>query len=78
MSPFCHDTDLDHDGGSGDEVTEDHVGSPERLQLHCQLNKHRRGKVENLNTRTTQRMKCLPNRCDLPTASRRSFADTAS
>ena len=31
MSAFSHDTDFDHDGGSGDEVTADHVGSPERL-----------------------------------------------
>ena len=37
-----------------------------------------RGKVEHLNTRMVQKMKCLPNRCDLPTASRRSFADAAS
>ena len=31
MSAFCHLTDLDHGGASGDEVTADHVGSPERL-----------------------------------------------
>ena len=31
MSAFCHLTDFDHGGASGDEVTADHVGSPERL-----------------------------------------------
>ena len=31
ISPFCQETDLDHGGGSGEDVTEDHVGSPERL-----------------------------------------------
>ena len=31
MSAFCQLTDLDHGGASGDDVTADHVGSPERL-----------------------------------------------
>ena len=31
MSAFCHDTDLDQGGGSGDDVTDDQLGSPERL-----------------------------------------------
>lgn len=31
MSPFAHVTDLDQGGGSEDEVTADHDGSPERL-----------------------------------------------
>ena len=30
MSPFSHWTDVDQGGGSGDEVTEDHEGAPER------------------------------------------------
>jgi hypothetical protein len=32
MSPFCQDTDVDHEGAVGDEVTADQLGSPERLQ----------------------------------------------
>ena len=32
MSAFCHETDLDHDGGMGDDVTEDQDGSPDRLK----------------------------------------------
>lgn len=31
ISPFAHVTDVDHVGGVFSEVTEDHVGSPERL-----------------------------------------------
>lgn len=31
MSAFSHKTDDDHDGFSGDEVTEDHTGSPDLL-----------------------------------------------
>jgi hypothetical protein len=31
MFAFCHRTDLDHSGAVGEEVTEDQVGSPERL-----------------------------------------------
>ena len=31
MSAFCHSTDLDHGGASGEAVTDDQVGSPERL-----------------------------------------------
>jgi hypothetical protein len=31
MSAACQVTELDQDGGVDDEVTEDHVGSPERL-----------------------------------------------
>ena len=31
MSPLAQVTDLDHCGGSGEEVTEDQEGSPERL-----------------------------------------------
>ena len=33
MSPFAQVTEVDHDGGLGDEVTEDQDGSPERLRL---------------------------------------------
>ena len=32
MSAFCHETDLDHDGGMDDDVTEDQTGSPDRLK----------------------------------------------
>ena len=32
MSPLCHRTDFDHGGGSGEDVTVDHCGSPERLK----------------------------------------------
>ena len=31
MSAFCHDTDVDHGGGSGEDVTDDQDGSPDRL-----------------------------------------------
>jgi hypothetical protein len=31
MFAFCHRTDLDHSGAAGEEVTDDHDGSPERL-----------------------------------------------
>lgn len=31
MSPVAQVTDLDHGGGSGEEETEDQLGSPERL-----------------------------------------------
>lgn len=31
MSAFCHDTDDDHGGRWGDDVTLDHTGSPDRL-----------------------------------------------
>lgn len=31
MSPFCQETDEDHDGGVGEEDMEDQFGSPERL-----------------------------------------------
>ena len=31
MSAFCQETSDDHEGGSEEEVTADHVGSPERL-----------------------------------------------
>ena len=31
MSAFFQDTEVDQDGGSGEEVIEDHVGTPERL-----------------------------------------------
>lgn len=31
MSAFSHETDDDHDGFSGVEVTEDHTGSPDLL-----------------------------------------------
>lgn len=31
MFAACHLTLLDHGGGSAEEVTEDHVGSPDRL-----------------------------------------------
>ena len=31
MFAACHLTLLDHEGGSGDAVTDDHVGSPDRL-----------------------------------------------
>lgn len=37
---MIHDTSLDHEGALGDELTDDHVGSPERLaqdQLHSTL-----------------------------------------
>ena len=30
MSPFCHETDEAQDGRSGEDVTEDQDGSPER------------------------------------------------
>ena len=33
MSPLAQVTFCDHDGGSGDEVTEDQEGSPERLRV---------------------------------------------
>lgn len=33
MSPFCHDTAEAHDGGVGEEDTEDQFGSPERLEI---------------------------------------------
>jgi len=32
MSALIHDTSFDHDGGCGEEETEDHEGSPERLR----------------------------------------------
>lgn len=32
MSALCHLTSVDQVGGVGEEVIEDHVGSPERLQ----------------------------------------------
>lgn len=31
MSPFSQDTEVDHEGGVGEEDTEDHCGTPERL-----------------------------------------------
>jgi hypothetical protein len=31
MSPFAHVTFFDQEGVSGEDVTEDHIGSPERL-----------------------------------------------
>ena len=31
MSAFAHETEVDHGGGSGEDVTADQVGSPERL-----------------------------------------------
>ncbi len=31
MSAFAHETEVDHGGGSGEEDTDDQVGSPERL-----------------------------------------------
>lgn len=31
ISPRCHDTFVDHDGAVGEDDTEDHLGSPERL-----------------------------------------------
>ena len=31
MSAFCHLTDVDHGGASGEDVMADQVGSPERL-----------------------------------------------
>jgi hypothetical protein len=37
MFAFCHWTDLDHSGAVGEDVTEDHVGSPERLLSHLML-----------------------------------------
>jgi len=30
-SPFCHDTEVDHGGGVGDEDMAAQLGSPERL-----------------------------------------------
>ena len=33
MSARSHETLVDHDGGDAEAVTEDHCGSPERLQL---------------------------------------------
>ena len=30
ISAFCHETEVDHGGGAGEEVTADQVGSPER------------------------------------------------
>jgi len=33
MSPVAQVTDLDHGGGSGEEETEDQLGSPERLRI---------------------------------------------
>jgi hypothetical protein len=32
MSPFCQDTEVDHEGAVGEDVTADQFGSPERLQ----------------------------------------------
>lgn len=32
MSPFCQDTAVAHEGGLGEEVIEDQLGSPERLR----------------------------------------------
>ena len=32
MSPLAQLTEVDHGGAMDDDVTEDHVGSPERLQ----------------------------------------------
>ena len=37
ISPFSHATDVDQDGGVGDEVTEDHWGAPERLRVEHQI-----------------------------------------
>ncbi len=31
MSAFCQETEVDHEGGCGEEETDDQVGSPERL-----------------------------------------------
>ena len=33
MSPLAHVMSVDQDGGVGEEVTEDQIGSPERLYL---------------------------------------------
>jgi hypothetical protein len=33
MSPLAQVTEVDQEGAVGDDVTEDHVGSPERLQF---------------------------------------------
>ena len=30
MSPFCHETEEAHEGRSGEDVTDDQLGSPER------------------------------------------------
>lgn len=32
ISALCHETDFDHVGGVGEEVTEDQTGSPDRLK----------------------------------------------
>jgi pantoate kinase len=32
MSPLAHVTEVDQEGGVGDDVTADHEGSPERLE----------------------------------------------
>jgi len=34
MSPLAQVTEVDQEGGVGEEVTEDHCGSPERLVWH--------------------------------------------
>ena len=36
MSPLAQVTEVDHGGAVGEEVTEDHIGSPERLTEHQQ------------------------------------------
>lgn len=37
MSPLAQSTDFDHGGGVFEEVTADHVGSPERLNLSLDI-----------------------------------------
>ncbi len=39
MSAFCQETEVDHGGGLGEEVTVDHLGSPERLEARIRLDK---------------------------------------
>lgn len=37
MSAFCQETEVDHGGGLGEEVTVDHLGSPDRLEACIRL-----------------------------------------
>jgi hypothetical protein len=55
MSALFQVTDFAHVGVSGEEVTEDQVGSPERLLL-------RQNSLDEENKRV------LPNRCNIPTS----------
>lgn len=54
ISALTQCTSLDHGGGCGEDVTEDQVGSPERLLIRCKFSRSPRLQSAHLNEITSQ------------------------